>query len=87
MKIGLPKALLYYYYAPLWKAFFNELNINNKVEEKMIIVCILLFLISLFMYLIIVGGNLNKSDYEKMLEDEEQLKYIKSYKNKVEDKN
>lgn len=52
----------------------------------MIIVCIL-FLISLFMYLIIVGGNLNKSDYEKMLEDEEQLKYIKSYKNKVEDKN
>lgn len=53
----------------------------------MIIVCILLFLISLFMYLVIVGGNLNKSDYEKMLEDEEQLKYIKSYKNKVEDKN
>ena len=48
---------------------------------------ILIFLISLFMYLIIVGGNLNKSDYEKMLEDEEQLKYIKSYKNKVEDKN
>ena len=28
MKIGLPKALLYYYYAPLWKAFFNELNVD-----------------------------------------------------------
>ncbi len=28
MKIGLPKALLYYYYAPLWKAFFNELHVD-----------------------------------------------------------
>lgn len=28
MKIGLPKALLYYRYTPLWKAFFNELNID-----------------------------------------------------------
>ena len=28
MKIGLPKALLYYHYTPLWKAFFNELNID-----------------------------------------------------------
>ena len=28
MKIGLPKTLLYYYYAPLWKAFFNELDVN-----------------------------------------------------------
>ena len=28
MKIGIPKALLYYYYAPLWKAFFDELKVN-----------------------------------------------------------
>lgn len=28
MKIGLPKALLYYYYAPLWKAFFDELKVS-----------------------------------------------------------
>ena len=28
MKIGFPKALLYYYYAPLWKAFFNELHVD-----------------------------------------------------------
>ena len=32
MKIGLPKALLYHYYAPLWKAFFNELKV--KVIES-----------------------------------------------------
>ena len=28
MKIGIPKALLQYYYAPLWKAFFDELKVN-----------------------------------------------------------
>ena len=28
MKIGLPKALLYHYYYPLWKAFFDELKVN-----------------------------------------------------------
>lgn len=28
MKIGLPKALLYHYYANLWKAFFDELKVN-----------------------------------------------------------
>ena len=59
----------------------------TDLNNLLLIFTLLLFLISLFMYLIIVGGNLNKSDYEKMLEDEEQLKYIKSYKNKVEDKN
>ena len=42
MKIGLPKALLYYYYAPLWKAFFNELNIeviesNNTTAKTLIL--------------------------------------------------
>ena len=28
MKIGLPKALLYHYYYPLWKAFFDELKVD-----------------------------------------------------------
>ena len=41
MKIGLPKALLYYYYAPLWKAFFNELNVDiiesNDTTSKTLI--------------------------------------------------
>lgn len=38
MKIGLPKALLYYYYAPLWKAFFNALKVpyieSNDTTSK-----------------------------------------------------
>ena len=41
MKIGIPKALLYYYYAPLWKAFFDELNVSyiesNDTTEKTLI--------------------------------------------------
>jgi len=51
-----------------------------------ILFLILFFLISLSMYLVIVGGNMNKSDYEKELEDEEQQKYISSHKKKLEDK-
>lgn len=50
------------------------------------VLIILFYLISFFMYLIIVGGNLNKSEYERKLEDEEQLKYIENYKKKMEDK-
>lgn len=52
----------------------------------MIIIFLILFLISLFMYLVIVGGNSSKSEYEKKLENEEQLKYIESYKKRLEDK-
>lgn len=51
-----------------------------------IVFLIVYFLISLFMYLVIVGGNKNKSEYEKMTEDAEQLEYIESYKKELEDK-
>lgn len=41
MTIGIPKALLYYYYAPLWKAFFDELKIeyieSNDTTAKTLI--------------------------------------------------
>lgn len=48
-----------------------------------IVFLILFFLISFFMYLIIVGGNLSKFDYERKIEDEEQLNYLNEYnKNK-----
>lgn len=51
-----------------------------------IIYLILFYLISFFMYLLIVGGNLNKSEFEKNFEDEEQIKYIESHKKRLEDK-
>ena len=40
--------------------------------------------IALEMYLVIVGGNINKTDGERRLEDEEQMNYLKNYKNNKE---
>ena len=34
MKIGIPRALLYYYYYPLWKKFFNELGHDVIVSQN-----------------------------------------------------
>lgn len=56
----------------------------------MLIIYIFLTLIALFTYLIIVGGNMNKTEEEKRLEDEEQMKYLEDYENgrkKVGEKN
>lgn len=39
--------------------------------------------IALGMYLVIVGSNINKTDEERRLEDEEQMNYLKSYKKKI----
>lgn len=48
----------------------------------MLILYILLTLIALFTYLIIVGGNMNKTEKEKRLEDEEQMKFLEDYENR-----
>lgn len=37
--------------------------------------------IGLFTYIIIVGGNMNKTQEERDLEDKEQMNYLKNYKN------
>ena len=43
------------------------------------IIIILLLVFTIFVYLIIVGGSLNESRYDKDLEDNEQIKYIRNY--------
>lgn len=44
---------------------------------KLLVIFIVLFLIcSLIIYLVIVGGNMNKSNEERYFEDEEQSKYL-----------
>lgn len=40
--------------------------------------------IALGMYLVIVGGKITKTDEERRLEDEEQMNYLKNYKNNKE---
>lgn len=34
MKIGIPRALLYYYYFPFWESFFNNLGCELVVSDK-----------------------------------------------------
>lgn len=34
MKVGIPRALLYYYYIPFWKKFFEELNVEVVISEE-----------------------------------------------------
>lgn len=43
---------------------------------RTILIIVFILLPSLFMYLIIVGGNMNKSDKEIEFEKEEQIKII-----------
>lgn len=55
----------------------------DKIAMITILIIYIIFaLISLFTYLIIVGGNMNKTDEERRLEDEEQMNYLKEYKNR-----
>lgn len=49
----------------------------------MYILKIILFMsFLLFIYLIFVGSNLNKSEEERIREDQEQIEYLRNYKNK-----
>lgn len=44
------------------------------------IVALILYLVTISIYIIIVGGNKNKSVEERKIEDEEQMKYLKKYR-------
>ena len=48
----------------------------------LLIIMLIFGLVLFFTLCIIIGGNANKSEYEKRMEDEEQMNYIKNYKNK-----
>ena len=48
----------------------------------MIILYIVFCIITIFMYLLVKFANENKTDYERRMEDEEQMKYLKEYKNR-----
>lgn len=56
--------------------------IDKIAMITMLILYIIVGLITLFTYLIIRGANENKTDYERRMEDEEQMKYLKEYKNR-----
>ena len=52
----------------------------DKISMIVILIIYIIFtLIALFTYLIIVGANITKSEEERQLDDEEQMKYLKEY--------
>ena len=46
-----------------------------------ILITMLFFFISIIMYLVILGSNMNKSQREKDIESEEENKYWNNYEN------
>ena len=49
---------------------------------SMITLIIIFSSFATFMMLIIIGGNMNKSEEEQRLEDEEQMEYLRKYREK-----
>lgn len=53
----------------------------------LIIFLILLILITIFTYLMILYASMSKTEEEKIMEDQEQMEYLKNYKEKKENNN
>jgi Na+/H+ antiporter NhaC len=53
---------------------------------SMTILIIFIILFGIIAIFIIIGGNMNKSEEERKLEDEEQIKYIKEYNERKQHK-
>ena len=53
----------------------------------LIIFFIILVLIAIFTYLVILGASMSKTDEEKMIEDQEQMEYLRNYREMRENNN
>ena len=52
-----------------------------------LVVYIIFLIITIFMYLVMVGADKCKTEEERRLEDEEQINYLRNYKNGGKTKN
>ena len=52
-----------------------------------LVVYIIFLIITIFMYLVMVGADKCKTEEERRLEDEEQMNYLRNYKNGGKTKN
>ena len=48
----------------------------------LLVIMIIFGLVLFFTLCIIIGGNANKSEYERRMEDEEQMEYLRQYREK-----
>lgn len=55
------------------------MNLNKNMEAISLIITVILLFISMIFYCIIVGGNINKSEYERKRDDYEQMNYLKEF--------
>lgn len=53
----------------------------------LIIFFIILVLIAIFTYLVILGASISKTDEERMIEDQEQMEYLRNYREMRENNN
>ncbi len=60
---------------------FYSSPLNEGVEEMTIIIFISMFVFAVITYLFFLGAGKCKSDYERELEDKEQMEYLRNYKN------
>ena len=58
----------------------------DKIALITLLVVMILFGLTIFTYLIIVGADRCETEREKQLEDEEQIKYLKNYNKESENK-
>lgn len=56
------------------------MNLDEIAMFVFLILMIITFVFALGTYLLIVSENMNKTDEERILEDEEQMEYLKNYK-------
>lgn len=54
------------------------------ISMAVLIIAVLLF--GIFVMLIIIGGNMNTSDYERYMDDLEQMKFLEEYNKKKSSK-
>lgn len=52
----------------------------------MVVVIVMLVVWGFITYLIILGGSKYKTDYERKMEDEEQMRYLSEYQKKKQEK-
>ena len=45
----------------------------------MIVILIFMIIIGIFTYLLILGADKSKTDYERKLEDEEQIEFLRKF--------
>ena len=52
------------------------------IKTLIIGITVLAIIDAILMYLILVGGNITKTETERKMEDEEQMEYLKKFNNR-----